>query len=95
MAWKKAVIVVAIVFAGALGRAAAMGGNSVEEQGCWSEYADEVVQIFTDFESCIRRLSIFGSLGTEFCTLVYVGEAESALARFIGCVFGMSFGMVG
>ena len=95
MAWKKAVIVVAIVFAGALGRAAAMGTNGTEDQGCWSEYADEVTQIWTDFESCVRQLSLFGSLGAEFCGLLYTAEAESALARFIACALGIGFGLVG
>ena len=95
MALKKAVIVVAIVFAGALGRAAAFGTHGVEGQGCWSEYADEVIQVWADFESCMNRLSLFGSLGSELCAFIYVDEAESALARFIGCVLGMGFGMVG
>ena len=95
MTWKKAVIVVAIVFIGALGRAAAFGTNGVNDQGCWSDYADEVIQIFTDFDSCVRRLSLFGSLGGEVCALIYVGEAESAMARFVLCALGIGFGLVG
>jgi hypothetical protein len=95
MAWKKAVVVIAIVCGGAFGRVAALGTNGVEEQGCWSEYADEVVAIVQDFESCMRSLSRFGSLGSEFCTLLYVQEAEWALADFIGCVFGSAFGIIG
>lgn len=90
MAWKNAVIVVAIVFAGALGRAAALGTNGSEGEGCWSAYVDEVVQVAGDFESCLRSLKWFGSLGVEWCALVYVGQAESALVQFLGCAFGIS-----
>jgi hypothetical protein len=95
MRWKKAVIVIAIVFVGALGRAAALGTNGVEEQGCWSDYANDVIQVWTDFESCVEHLSLFGSLGSELCAFIYAAEAEAALAQFISCALGIGFGLVG
>ena len=95
MNWKKTVIVIAIVFGGAFGRAAALGTTGVEEESCWSEYATEVVQVFRDFESCVDNLSLFGSLGSEICWLIYAGQAEAALALFIACSFSLGFGLVG
>ena len=97
MVWKKAVIVVAIVFAGALGRTAAMGTNGTEEDGCWSAYVEEVTQVVADAQSCLRRLSLFGSLGVDVCTFIYVEQAEAAMFRFIACALGLgvAFGIVG
>ena len=89
MTWKKAVIVIAILFGGAIGRTAALGTNAAEAASCWGDYVDFVVQSADQYQACMKSLMFFGALGSEWCGLIYFEETEWAFSRYLACLVGM------